>query len=136
MFRTRHVWLAFVLLVVFKHANAQFVVESHEMVLLPKYCEHAQTFKQRTPAGIEYWRARLGPTFIHIHHYCWAIVRMHRGNKFGLNETIRYGHFRGAVSDIDYVLEVFPEIVQRLRDMSPLYQAARKEQCDECTLKR
>lgn len=60
----------------------------------------------------------------------------------GICKEVAHGSVRMTLGkdnteeDIDYVLEVFPEIVQRLRDMSPLYQAARKEQCDECTLKR
>jgi len=60
----------------------------------------------------------------------------------GICKEVAHGSVRMTLGrdntkeDIDYVLEVFPEIVQRLRDMSPLYQAARKEQCDECTRKR
>jgi cysteine desulfurase len=36
---------------------------------------------------------------------------------------------------IDYVLEVLPEIVTKLRAMSPLYNSERKE-CATCTLKK
>ena len=60
----------------------------------------------------------------------------------GICKEIAHGSVRmtlgrdNSEQDVDYVLEVFPEIVQRLRDMSPLYQESRKEQCDECTLKK
>ncbi len=60
----------------------------------------------------------------------------------GICKEIAHGSVRMTLGrdnteqDVDYVLEVFPEIVQRLRDMSPLYQESRKEQCDECTLKK
>jgi len=46
----------------------------------------------------------------------------------GLPHEIAHGSLRlslGAVNteeDIDYVLEVLPEIVERLRQMSPLYE--------------
>lgn len=37
--------------------------------------------------------------------------------------------------DIEYVLEIFPSIVERLRMMSPLYNRGREE-CRDCTLKK
>lgn len=46
----------------------------------------------------------------------------------GLPHEIAHGSLRltlgeeNTEEDIDYVLEVLPEIVQRLRDMSPLYE--------------
>ena len=49
----------------------------------------------------------------------------------GLPHEIAHGSLRltlGEVNtekDIDYVLEVLPEIVARLRDMSPLYEKAK-----------
>ncbi len=52
----------------------------------------------------------------------------------GLPHEIAHGSIRFSVSgetteeEIDYVLEVLPKIIQRLRDMSPLYEKVRKEQ--------
>ena len=37
--------------------------------------------------------------------------------------------------EIEYVLKAFPPIVERLRMMSPLYNK-RREECDQCTLKK
>lgn len=51
----------------------------------------------------------------------------------GLPHEIAHGSLRlsigeiNADEDIDYVLEVLPNIVQRLRDMSPLYEKVSKE---------
>ena len=51
----------------------------------------------------------------------------------GLPHEIAHGSLRLSIgeinteSDIDYVLEVLPGIVQRLRDMSPLYEQVSKE---------
>ncbi|MBO8169748.1 MAG: cysteine desulfurase NifS [Thermoanaerobacteraceae bacterium] len=53
----------------------------------------------------------------------------------GLSHEIAHGSLRMTLGrdnteeDIDYVLEVLPEIVERLRSMSPLYQ--RKETCKQ-----
>ena len=54
----------------------------------------------------------------------------------GLPHEIAHGSIRFSVSsetteeEIDYVLDVLPKIIQRLRDMSPLYEKVRKEMMD------
>ncbi len=59
----------------------------------------------------------------------------------GLCHEIAHGSVRFTLGkdnteeDVDYVLEVLPPIVERLRAMSPLYRQERKE-CVECTLKK
>ncbi|MGI6554965.1 MAG: cysteine desulfurase NifS [Bacillota bacterium] len=56
----------------------------------------------------------------------------------GICKEVAHGSVRMTLGrdntgeQIDYVLDVLPEIVQRLRDMSPLYQKSRKE-CEGCT---
>ncbi len=56
----------------------------------------------------------------------------------GICHEIAHGSLRvtlgkaTAKEDIDYLLEVLPEIVTKLRAMSPLYEAERKE-CASCT---
>lgn len=59
----------------------------------------------------------------------------------GLCHEIAHGSVRMTLGhsnteeDIQYVLDVFPAIVERLRNMSPLYHQHRKE-CSECTRKK
>jgi len=59
----------------------------------------------------------------------------------GLCHELAHGSVRFTLGkdnteeDIDYVLEVMPPIVERLRVMSPLYNEKRRE-CDTCTLKK
>ena len=54
----------------------------------------------------------------------------------GLPHEIAHGSIRFSVSaetteeEVDYVLDVLPKIIQRLRDMSPLYEKVRKEMID------
>lgn len=60
----------------------------------------------------------------------------------GLTHEVAHGSLRltlglgNTEADVDYCLEVLPSIVQRLRDMSPLYGSAANEQvsnpCSEC----
>jgi len=61
----------------------------------------------------------------------------------GICHEIAHGSLRltlgksNTEEDIDYVLEVLPEIVEKLRAMSPLYNSLKlenKEECSKCTL--
>lgn len=58
----------------------------------------------------------------------------------GLCHEVAHGSVRMTLGrgttpeDIDYVLEVFPPIIERLRAMSPLYQ--QRKECAECTRKK
>lgn len=63
----------------------------------------------------------------------------------GLPHEVAHGSLRMTLGrdnteeDIDYVLEVLPEIVEKLRSMSPLYnsmQLENKEECSLCTQKK
>lgn len=60
----------------------------------------------------------------------------------GICHEIAHGSLRltlGKINteeDVDYVLEVLPEIVDKLRAMSPLYNSMMREECSECTLKK
>lgn len=55
----------------------------------------------------------------------------------GICKEVAHGSVRMTLGrdnteeEIDYVLDVLPEIVERLREMSPLYQMGREE-CEEC----
>jgi cysteine desulfurase len=59
----------------------------------------------------------------------------------GICHEIAHGSLRLTIgksntkAEIDYMLEVLPEIVTKLREMSPLYNSSRKE-CSSCTLKK
>ncbi len=59
----------------------------------------------------------------------------------GICHEIAHGSLRLTIgksntqAEIDYLLEVLPEIVTKLREMSPLYNTNRKE-CLSCTLKK
>jgi len=63
----------------------------------------------------------------------------------GICHEIAHGSLRltlgkdNTEEDIDYVLEVLPEIVEKLREMSPLYKSTKfkdREGCSICTLKK
>jgi len=61
---------------------------------------------------------------------CVEVTLAHSSTRFSLGPDT-------SAADIDYVLEVLPPIVQRLRDMSPLYNCQKVDACETCdTLKK
>ncbi len=60
---------------------------------------------------------------------CVDVMLAHSSTRFSL------GH-DNTVEDVDYILEVLPPIVQRLREMSPLYNRKEPLTCDECNIIR
>ena len=60
---------------------------------------------------------------------CVEVTLAHSSTRFSLGPDT-------SAADIDYVLEVLPPIVQRLRDMSPLYNCRQQDSCAgvDCTI--
>ncbi|NJC87096.1 MAG: cysteine desulfurase NifS [Desulfuromonas sp.] len=56
---------------------------------------------------------------------CVEVTLAHSSTRFSLGPDT-------TVEDVDYVLEVLPPIVQRLRDMSPLYNCGKVDACEGC----
>jgi len=60
---------------------------------------------------------------------CVDVVLAHSSTRFSLG-------IDNTEEDVDYVLEVLPPIVQRLREMSPLYNRREPMTCEECQVIR
>ena len=93
-----------------------------EVSLLPEYCKHTQVFKDRfsTIESYNQWQERMGPTFSHLHHYCWGMVAIQRTNKPGVTKQDRDHWLRTSVNEIEYVLRnaessfvLLPELLTR-----------------------
>jgi cysteine desulfurase len=60
---------------------------------------------------------------------CVDVILAHSSTRFSLGSG-------NTEEDIDYVLEILPPIVQRLREMSPLYNRKEPMTCEECQVIR
>jgi cysteine desulfurase len=60
---------------------------------------------------------------------CVDVVLAHSSTRFSLGPDT-------TEEDVDYVLEILPPIVQRLREMSPLYNRKEPLTCEECQVIR
>src|SRR5450755_259053 len=54
--------------------------DSREMAMLPPFCMYTMLIRDKVPGGTDNaktaaWQATLGPTFIHLHHYCWGLMK-------------------------------------------------------------
>lgn len=93
--------------------------------MLPAYCIHTQYFRDSVPGGgdrdeIERWYAVLGPTYHHLHHYCWGLMKTNRAKYLARDRQARRFYLNDAISEFDYVLRnatpdfiLLPEILTR-----------------------
>lgn len=92
-----------------------------EWALLPDYCINTQAGREGpdSPAG-RHWMAIIGPDFIHLHHYCYALRDMQRAqtNASVRTQKMLYERARG---DIGYVINnsqptmpLMPEVLLKL----------------------
>lgn len=83
---------------------------AEERALLPKWCNYAQSFDREPGAPGHYndYRARYGPGWSHVHHYCFALASLVRQNQ--ASNSAQYRRFLGesAIRDLDYVLRNAP----------------------------
>jgi len=105
--------------------HAQERYELSDVPLLPQYCKYAQDFRDRVPGAnipteIQRWYSVLGPTFHHVHHYCYGLVATNRGNFKAKNTLDRLRNLAFSIGEFDYVIEraprdfpLLPEILTR-----------------------
>ncbi|MCG3188183.1 MAG: hypothetical protein LKCHEGNO_00076 [Burkholderiaceae bacterium] len=127
------------------HAQRPQNVTPAEMALLPSYCVDTQGFNYgdaswNTSPRASYWVARMGPTFWHQHHYCWALIKWRRALEPGLPPQVRNGRLGDAIGDLEYVVRnatpdfpLLPEVFYRIAEIQLLLdnQIAAKEALDD-----
>jgi tetratricopeptide (TPR) repeat protein len=107
--------------------NAQAVdllgqtVTEAELKTLPPYCKDTEWFPERYGKKREYWISRMGPSFYHMHHYCWALFKVNRSLKSGVSKQSKTSLWQDALNDYNYILHkatpdfvLLPEIYTKL----------------------
>jgi len=84
-----------------------------EMTMLPEYCKYTMFFRDHVPGGsnrsmVERWSAVMGPTFNHMHHYCWALMSTNRALLIARTKEQRGYALNASIPDFDYVIERAP----------------------------
>ncbi|WP_200158413.1 hypothetical protein [Allochromatium vinosum] len=97
-------WTAILLLAFSSSAYAIEVTSPAELIGLPAYCRCTLLIRDishdPTPCSMY---EKFGPTFGHLHHYCWALNTENHVTR----ENPSDGQFwlRTAIGDIDYVIK-------------------------------
>jgi tetratricopeptide (TPR) repeat protein len=96
-----------------------------EIAMLPDYCRYTQLFRDSVPGGADQskaqrWRALMGDTFNHLHHYCWGMMKTNRAMILARTREGRIYYLNSANGEFDYVIQraprdfvLLPEIVTK-----------------------
>lgn len=79
---------------------------------LPQYCQlqkfmadwHGGKTPEQVSSGHRLWESRFGPTYSHMHHWCWGLISMNRYYSQFTNPQ-RNGFLSEAIGDITYVIK-------------------------------
>ncbi len=107
------------------HVEAQHAFEQSLMHMLPLYCRYTQDFITRFPGGdhateYERWKTLMGPTFVHMHHYCYGLMDANRAAFLADTRESRIFNLNNSIQEFDYVIQratpdfsLLPEILTR-----------------------
>ena len=98
-----------------------------ELALTPDFCQDVQTMngwsKARPSPRTAHWISVMGENFWHMHHFCWAMIGLHRAQVAGLSPMNRQWLIKQAIDDYRYVIinstsdfVLLPEIYTRMGD--------------------
>lgn len=93
-----------------------------EVALLPEFCRHTQLIIERhgSVAAQREWVEQVGPSFMHMHHYCVAVVAYVRSFRHTNSINDRNGYLGFAEDNFSYVIRnaeptfaLLPEVLYR-----------------------
>lgn len=81
-----------------------------EVAVLPEFCRHTQLIISRHGSATQQqaWVERTGASFLHMHHYCIAVVALVRSHRHNNTRTDRVGYLQFAVGNLLYVVRNSP----------------------------
>ena len=91
--------------------------DAREVALVPRYCRYTQLFRERVPGGgnqeeIDRWYSEMGPSYHHMHHYCWGLMKTNRALLFARTRQFREFYLEDSIREFDYVIRnVTPNFV-------------------------
>lgn len=99
--------------------NVNYTFDPREVALLPHYCRYTKVFRDMVPGGknkaeIDRWYAVMGPSFNHVHHYCWGLMKTNRALLLARDTKTKRFYLKSSIDEFDYVLRnASPDFVLR-----------------------
>jgi hypothetical protein len=95
------------------YPDDMLVFDTREIAMLPRYCIHTQTFRDRVPGGnnkaeIRRLEQTLGPTYLAVHHYCLGLMKTNRAVFLAREPRIKNFYLSDSISEFDYVIDRAP----------------------------
>jgi len=95
------------------YAQDPHTYEPSLILKLPPYCKHTMFFTERVPGGnnpdeIRRWKTLMGPTFIHMHHYCYGLMATNRAIYLSTTRADRMHNLGVSIVEFDYVIQRAP----------------------------
>lgn len=99
--------------------------DPRELGMLPRYCYSTQVIRNFVPGAnaqeeVDKWFAVLGGTFIHLHHYCWGMMKSNRAILLAQDHQVQQFYLLDALDEYDYVIKratpdfvLLPEILTK-----------------------
>ncbi len=108
-------------------ASALENITPGELALTPAFCQDVQTMngwsKTKPSPRTPYWLGLMGDSFWAMHHFCWAMVGLHRAQAGGMSPMTRNWMIKNAIDDYRFVVNnstpnfvLLPEIYTRMGD--------------------
>lgn len=89
-------------------------VTAGELALTPPFCQDVQQIpltnwsKTRPSPRAPTWVSVMGETFWAMHHYCWALIGLHRADRAGTPPNVRAWRIKDAIDDFYFVVRNAP----------------------------
>lgn len=99
--------------------NVNYSFDPREVALLPHYCKYTKVFRDSVPEGknkaeIERWYSVMGPSFNHVHHYCWGLMKTNRALLLAKDTKTKRFYLTSSIDEFNYVLRnASPDFVLR-----------------------
>ncbi|WP_298825154.1 hypothetical protein [uncultured Piscinibacter sp.] len=99
--------------------------DAREVAMLPPYCKYTIYFRDKVPGGADpdsraRWLGTLGPTFEHLHHYCFGLMKTNRAVLLSRDSQTTQFYLRESLREYDYVLDrarpdfvLLPEVLSK-----------------------
>lgn len=86
---------------------------NEEIKILPAYCVARLI---HPPGQYEYWSNALGPDFLHTHHYCYALISIHRYYT-ARSAQMKSFNLQNAHNDLSYVVRAVSQSYSLMPDI-------------------